>query len=91
MYRYTPVKLKAIKIYLTIAVVEKPRLSKYTFIGLKKGEANKLRDEVKLVRGKVVTDYLLADIKQTIIQHFTDDGYSNVKLNIVEKPDTTFR
>lgn len=77
------------KVYLTIEVAEKPRLSKYTFIGLKKGEANKLRDEVKLVRGKVVTDYLLADIKETIIQHFTQDGYSNVKLNILEKPDTT--
>lgn len=83
-------KIVGKKIYLTISVVEKPRLSKYTFIGLKKGEANKLRDEVKLVRGKVVTDYLLADIKQTILQHFTDNGYSNVKLNIVEKPDTTF-
>lgn len=83
-------KIEGKKIYLTISVVEKPRLSKYTFIGLKKSEANKLRDEVKLVRGKVVTDYLLADIKQTIIQHFTDNGYSNVKLNIEEKPDTTF-
>ena len=83
-------KIVGKKIYLTISVVEKPRLSKYTFIGLKKSEANKLRDEVKLVRGKVVTDYLLADIKQTILQHFTDNGYSNVKLNIEEKPDTTF-
>jgi len=83
-------KIEGKKIYLTISVVEKPRLSKYTFIGLKKSEANKLRDEVKLVRGKVVTDYLLADIKQTILQHFTDNGYSNVKLNIEEKPDTTF-
>ena len=83
-------KIEGKNIYLTISVVEKPRLSKYTFIGLKKGEANKLRDEVKLVRGKVVTDFLLADIKQTILEHFTNDGYSNVKLNIVEKPDTTF-
>src|ERR1700722_16067474 len=83
-------KIDGKKIYFTIQVVEKPRLSKFTFIGLKKGEANKLRDEIKLVRGKVVTDFLLADIKQTIIQHFTDNGYSNVKLNITEKVDTTF-
>ncbi len=84
-----PIKLKERKIYLTIAVTEKPRLSKYTFIGLKKSEADKLRDEVKLVRGKVVTDYLLADIKQTIIQHFVSDGYSNVKLHIDEKADSS--
>ncbi len=83
-------KIEGKKIYLTISVVEKPRLSKFTFIGLKKGEVNKLRDEIKLVRGKVVTDFLLADIRQTIIKHFTDDGYNNVKLDIDEKPDTTF-
>ncbi len=83
-------KIDGKKIYLTISVVEKPRLSKYTFVGLKKGDANKLRDEIKLVRGKVVTDFLLADIKQTIIQHYTDDGYTNVKVSIEEKPDTAF-
>ena len=83
-------KIEGKKIYLTISVVEKPRLSKFTFIGLKKGEANKLRDEVKLVRGKVVTDFLLADLRQTIIHHFTDNGFSNVKLEIDEKTDTTF-
>lgn len=83
-------KIEGKKIYLTISVVEKPRLSKFTFIGLKKGEVNKLKDEIKLVRGKVVTDFLLADIRQTIIKHFTDDGYNNVKLDIDEKPDTTF-
>jgi len=83
-------KIEGKKIYLTISVAEKPRLSKFTFIGLKKSEANKLRDEIKLVRGKVVTDFLLADIKQTILAHFTNDGYSNVKLSIDEVPDTTF-
>lgn len=83
-------KIEGKKIYLTISVVEKPRLSKYTFIGLKKGEVNKLKDELKLVRGKVVTDYLLADIRQTIIQHYTNNGYSNIKLDITEKTDTTF-
>jgi len=83
-------KIEGKKIYLTISVVEKPRLSKYTFVGLTKGETNKLKDELKLVRGKVVTDYLLADIKQTIIAHFIEGGYSNVKLSITEKPDTTF-
>jgi outer membrane protein insertion porin family len=83
-------KIEGKKIYITISVVEKPRLSKFTFIGLKKGEANKLRDEVKLVRGKVVTDFLLADIRQTIIKHYRDDGYNNIKLDITEEVDTTF-
>lgn len=83
-------KIDGKKIYLTIQVVEKPRLSKFTFIGVKKSEANKLRDEIKLVRGKVVTDFLLADIKLTILHHFTEDGYNNVKVDITEKTDTTF-
>jgi len=81
-------KIEGKKIYLTISVVEKPRLSKFTFIGIKKGEANKLRDEIKLVRGKVVTDFVLSDIKQTIIAHYVNDGYSNIKVTIDEKTDT---
>jgi len=81
-------KFEGGKIFLTIRVVEKPRLSKFSFRGISKGDANDLRDKIKLVRGKVVTDYLLADIKQTITAHYLDKGYSNISVNIEEKPDS---
>lgn len=82
-------KFEGDKIFLDIVVVEKPRLSRFTFRGVTKSQANDIRDKIKLVRGKVVTDYLLADIKQSIISQFRDKGYSNVTVNIQEKKDST--
>jgi len=77
------------KVWLNITVVERPRLSKFNFKGVSKGEANDLRDEIKLVRGKVVTDFLIADVKQQVVKKFVDKGYSNVTVNIQEKPDSS--
>ena len=82
-------KVAGDKIWLNISVIERPRLSKFTFKGVSKGEANDLRDQIKLVRGKVVTDFLLADVKQQIVKKFTDKGYTNVSVTIDEQPDST--
>jgi outer membrane protein insertion porin family len=81
-------KVEGDKVWLNISVVERPRLSRFTFKGVTKGEANDLRDEIKLVRGKVVTDFLLADVKQQVIKKFKDKGYSNVTVSIDEKQDS---
>ncbi|HTA82841.1 MAG TPA: outer membrane protein assembly factor BamA [Bacteroidia bacterium] len=82
-------KTEGDKIWLNISVVERPRLSKFTFKGVSKGEANDLRDEIKLVRGKVVTDFLIADVKQQVVKKFADKGYSNVAVDIQEKQDSS--
>jgi len=82
-------KVEGDKIDLVIKVTERPRLSKFTFRGVSKGEANDIRAKIKLVRGKVVTDFLLADVKQEVISFFKEKGYTNVSLNIEEKTDST--
>jgi outer membrane protein insertion porin family len=82
-------KVEGDKIYFTISVEEKPRLSKFTFSGISKGDATDLREKIKLVRGKVVTDYLLADIKETIKDMYLDKGFTNITVNISEKPDSS--
>jgi len=82
-------KFEGDKVFFNISVEEKPRLSKFAFYGITKGEANDLREKIKLVRGKVVTDYLLADIKETIKGYFLDKGYSNITVSIDEKADSS--
>ncbi len=76
-------------IFLDIAVTEMPRLSKFKFKGLKKGQEEDIRDEISLIRGKVITQNLLMRTENTIKNYFIDKGYPNVKVNIIEKPDTT--
>jgi outer membrane protein insertion porin family len=81
-------KFEGDKIFLDISVVEKPRLAKFTFRGISKSDATDLRDKLKLVRGKVVTDFLLSDIKQTVISEYVSKGYSNVSVVVDEKADS---
>lgn len=47
-------------VFLRIVVAEKPRLSKFTFIGkVKKHEADDIREKIRLVREKIITDYTI--------------------------------
>jgi outer membrane protein insertion porin family len=82
-------KVEGDKIYLNISVAERPRLSKFTLRGVTKGEATDIREKIKLVKGKVVTDYLLSDIKQDINDFYVQKGYSNIHVDIQEKADSS--
>ena len=45
-------------IYLVIDVVEMPRLSKYSFTGIKRSERENLKEKISLMRGKIVNENL---------------------------------
>ncbi len=76
-------------IFLNIYLEEKPRLSKFTFTGLRKSEANSLKDKTKLTKGDVVTENLIMRTSNLIKNHFTDKGYMNTNVNIIQKRDTS--
>ena len=44
------------KVFLNIVVEEQPRMSKYNFKGIKKGEATELKDKIGINSNRVVTD-----------------------------------
>lgn len=75
-------------IFLNIELHEKPRLSKFNFTGVKKAEADNLRDEIVIARGDVVTDNLIATTKNKIIKYYTKKGYLDADVNIIQIPDT---
>ena len=78
-------------IFVNFAVVERPRLSKFSMKGMTKGEADDLREKIKLYRGTVITDRLLSSTSSKIKTFFINKGYMNVKVDIkqekVEKVD----
>lgn len=76
-------------IFLNIHLVERPRLSKYYFTGIKKAEADNLKDELKMSRGDVVTEEYLIRIQNKIRRHFIDKAYLNIEVNIQQIKDTT--
>ncbi len=46
------------KIFLEIQLKERPRVSKFSFEGIRKGEADDIRSKINLTRGDVATDHL---------------------------------
>lgn len=76
-------------IFLNIDLRERPRLSKFSFNGLKKAEADNIRDEIQIVRGDVVTDNLIKTSSNRIVNYFTAKGYLDAEVDIIQTPDTT--
>ena len=76
------------QIFLDIRLTERPRLSKFSFSGIRKGEADDLREKIKISRGDVVTDNLSTRIRNTIIKHYIGKGYFDATVKIKQVKDT---
>ncbi len=77
-------------IFLIIKVIERPRLSKFSFKGdVKKGEADDIRNKIRLLKERVVTDYMLGTIKNTVRDFYLEKGYYFNKVDILQIKDTT--
>ena len=76
------------KVFLQIAIKEKPRVSKFSFKGIKKSEADDIRNKINLSRGDIATDHLLTKTTRIIEDYFYDKGYLNVDIDIQQEADT---
>jgi outer membrane protein insertion porin family len=76
------------KIFLKINVEERPRLSKYNFKGIRKGEAQELKNKLNLVKSKVITEAAKKESIVRVKRYFEEKGYGNTLVKIREKPDT---
>ena len=75
-------------IFLNIIVVEKPRLSRFKFQGVNKSEADKLREEIQLIRGQQVNEALTANAKNAIKRYYDEKGFLKSTVNIIQINDT---
>ncbi|MBQ5571614.1 MAG: outer membrane protein assembly factor BamA, partial [Bacteroidales bacterium] len=77
------------KIFLDIYLEERPRLSKFSFKGVKKGEADDIREQIKLTKGSQVTENMKLTSERYIKDFFIDKGYFNTEVNIIEEQDSS--
>ncbi len=74
-------------IYLTIKVTPRPKLAKYKFNGVKKRDADKIREQIDLFTGKTISENILFTTRQRVMGYFREEGYYDVKVDIQRKPD----
>ena len=77
------------RVFLQIVIKEKPRVSKFSLKGIKKSEADEIRNKINLSRGDVATEHLLTKTQRIIENYYFDKGYLNVDIDIQQVADTT--
>src|SRR5476649_2121544 len=81
------VKINLDTIYLEIAVVERPRLSRMHITGIRKGEIEDLQKKLSNKTGKIVNENLLSTTSAIIKKHFNEKGYLNTTVDIKQRKD----
>lgn len=78
-------RLEDRNLYIELAVTERPRLSDFTFIGIKKGEKDDLEPKVGLSKDRVVTENMKLNAVEAIRKYYTDKGYRSVDIQLKEE------
>lgn len=82
-------KIQGRNIFLKFVLRERPKMSKFKIEGVKKGDTDKLKEEMKIVAGDVVTENMLTTSKNKILSYFMEKGYTHVQVTPRMVPDTT--
>lgn len=78
-------------VFLTIVLKERPRMLKFAFTGVKKGEDKKLREEMQIRTGDVVTENMLRVSSNKIKSYFIDKGFTRTEVTPTTETDTSGR
>ena len=81
-------KIEDDKIYLSIVLKERPRLSTFHINGVGKTQKSEITEKINLIRGRIVTDAVLKNTQNTVENYFRKKGFDNVNVTIKEQPDT---
>ncbi len=71
-------------LHLEVEVQERPRLGKYSFKGVKKGQEDEIKEKTGLVAGRIVTENTKMNAKEAVQKFFAEKGFRDVQVDIEE-------
>ena len=77
--------------YLKIVIIERPRVSRWSFSGVKTGERKDLQERLNLRRGGEFSDYVEKTSSDIIKKYFAEKGFLNCKVTAEVQKDTVIR
>jgi len=77
--------------YFKISIVERPRVSRWTFSGVKSGEEKELLERLNLRRGGEFSEYVSKAATDIIKRYYKEKGFLNVAVNVTTQKDTVIR
>ena len=77
--------------FFKISIVERPRVSRWTFSGVKTGEQKELMERLNLKRGGEFSDYVAKTASDIIIRYFKEKGFLLAEVDVQTKKDTVVK
>ena len=77
--------------FFKIKIIERPRVSRWTFSGVKSGEQKELQERLNLRRGGEFSDYVAKTSTDIIKRYYKEKGFYNVNVDVNTKKDTVVR
>jgi outer membrane protein insertion porin family len=84
-------RIEGSNVYLIIVLAERPRLTSFKFSGISKGQETALKEDLNLIRGKIVNDALIRNTENAVKKHFVKKGFLNAEVKIIQQKDTLIR
>jgi outer membrane protein insertion porin family len=81
-------KIEGQSVYLSLVLAERPRLTGFYFTGINKTQESGLKDDLKLIRGKIVNDAMVRNTELAVKKFFVKKGFLNTEVKISQELDT---
>jgi len=77
--------------FFKIGVIERPRVSRFTFSGVKSGEQKDLLERLNVKRGQAFSEYFAAASSDIIKRYYKEKGFQLCEVDVQTKKDTLVR
>jgi outer membrane protein insertion porin family len=81
-------KVEGDKAYLVLELTERPRLTRIFLNGVNKTQETDIKENLDLIKGKIVSDAVLKNAELTVLNYFVDKGFLNTEVRIEQKKDS---
>jgi outer membrane protein insertion porin family len=81
-------RIEGSNVYLEIELAERSRLNAFYFTGISKGQESGLKEELNLIRGKIVNDAMVRNTELAVKKYFVKKGFLNTEVKVVQELDT---
>ena len=77
--------------FFKIRIIERPRVSRWTFSGVKTSEEKELQERCNFKRGGEFSEYVAKTSSDIIKRYYKEKGFLNVKVDVKTAKDTVVR
>ena len=78
-------------VYLKVSLKERPRVSEWSFTGVRASEKKDLQERLKLKRGGSYSDYVEQTAKDIIRRYYSEKGFLNADITAEVKKDSVVK